>query len=69
MGKYIHGHGIYMDIMKRQKLSLLLTWTSFIGQVIHPVGGQKGVVRNRYFSSLHVSLYKRANKSGEISKY
>ena len=39
----------------------LLTWTSFIAQFIHPVGGKVGVKGMdwgyRYFSQLRVLLY------------
>ena len=36
----------------------LLTWTSFIGQLIHPVGGEGwGKEGDGYFSQLQVSLY------------
>ena len=32
-----NGYRIYVDIMTREKL---LTWNSFIGQFVHPVGGE-----------------------------
>ena len=37
---YANGCRIYLDTMTREKLSpfRLLTWTSFVGQFIHPVG-------------------------------
>ena len=51
---------IYVDILTGENC---LMWTSFIGQLVHPVGGRgwgKGGVfdgKYRYFSQLQVLLY------------
>ena len=61
--EYMESDGcrIYVDIMTREKLSLrLVTRNSYIGQFVHPVGGDwvKGVEGGiRYFSPLRVTLY------------
>ena len=35
-----NGFIIYVDILSGENLSLFLTWTSFIGQFVHTVGGE-----------------------------
>ena len=50
-----------MDIITVEKLILfmLITWTSFIGQFVHPVGGEgRGLGKeDHYFSHLQVSQH------------
>ena len=50
----------YTWILRQGKI-VLLTWNSFIGQFVHPLGGERfgneGERENCFFSPLRVSLY------------
>ena len=59
------------NYMNKFVVFMLLIWTSFLGQFIPPVGGErigKGVDGYRYFSQLCVSLYTKQIYNFAINK-
>ena len=46
---------------------MLLIWNSFIGQFVHPVGGEDMGKGGGYLSQLQALFYQSTRKSGAIS--